>query len=231
MFTLATFYKSKEWEGLLKVIKQERVDGEGNLICEYCGRPMVKAYDIIGHHKEELTDENVNDYNISLNPDNIALVHFRCHNRIHDRLAKLTRLRQVFLVYGAPLSGKSTWISQNKSEGDLVVDMDSIWQCISGEPRYTKPNRLKAVAFRVRDAEIEAVKYRLGKWNQAYICGGYPMQSERERLIQELGAREVFIDTDKAECLRRLESLPETDGRDKEEWRGYIESWFERFSG
>lgn len=229
MFTLATFYKSKEWEAFRKQVIAERTKEDGFIYDEITGKPIVRRYDIILHHVEYLTEENVNDYNISLNPANIQIVSFKTHNAIHDRFGR--NRREVFLVYGAPLSGKSTWISQNKSEGDLVVDMDSIWQCISGEPRYSKPNRLKAVAFKVRDAEIEAVKYRLGKWNQAYICGGYPMQSERERLIQELGAREVFIDTDKAECLRRLERLPETDGRDKEEWRGYIESWFERFSG
>lgn len=230
MFTLYTFYKSREWEGLLKVIKQERVNADGYLICEQCGRPMLRAYDVIGHHKVELTEQNVNDRMISLNPDNIALVHHACHNRIHDKLAKLTRARQVFLVYGAPLSGKTTWVQDNKGDDDYVVDMDNIWQCITGGRRYYKPNRLKAIAFKIRDAELDAVKYRLGKWNQAYICGGYPLQSERERLAQELGAREIFIDASKEECLKRLESLPDDDGRNKEEWQGYIEEWFRRYT-
>ena len=230
MFTLYTFYKSREWEGLLKIIKQERVNADGYLICEQCGRPMLKAYDVIGHHKVELTEQNVNDRMISLNPDNIALVHHACHNRIHDKLAKLTRARQVFLVYGAPLSGKTTWVQDNKGDDDYVVDMDNIWQCITGGKRYYKPNRLKAIAFKIRDAELDAVKYRLGKWSQCYVTGGYPLQSERERLAQELGAREIFIDASKEECLKRLESLPDDDGRNKEEWRGYIEEWFRRFN-
>ena len=231
MFTLYTFYKSREWEGLLKIIKQERVNADGYLICEQCGRPMLKAYDVIGHHKIELTEQNVNDRMISLNPDNIALVHHACHNRIHDKLAKLTRVRQVFLVYGAPLSGKSTWVQDNKGDDDYVVDMDNIWQCITGGRRYYKPNRLKAIAFKIRDAELDAVKYRLGKWSQCYVIGGYPLQSERERLAQELGAREIFIDASKEECLKRLEGLPDDDGRNKEEWQGYIEEWFRRFNG
>lgn len=230
MFTLYTFYKSREWEGLLKIIKQERVNADGYLICEQCGRPMLRAYDVIGHHKIELTEQNVNDRMVSLNPDNIALVHHACHNRIHDKLAKLTRARQVFLVYGAPLSGKTTWVQDNKGDDDYVVDMDNIWQCITGGKRYFKPNRLKAIAFKIRDAEIDCIKYRLGKWSNAYLVGGYSLQSERERLAQELGAREIFIDASKEECLKRLESLPDDDGRNKEEWRGYIEEWFRRFN-
>lgn len=231
MFTLNTFYRSREWEGLLKQIKQERLDQDGNLICEHCGRPMVKAYDIIGHHKEELTEQNVNDYNISLNPENIALVHHACHNRIHDKLAKITRRRQVFIVYGAPLAGKSTWVQENHSEGDLIVDMDSIWQSITGGQRYHKPDKLKAVAFKIRDTELDIVKYRLGKWGNAYIIGGYPLQGERERLAKELGAREVFIDTSEEECIARLEALPDDDGgREKEEWLGFIRAWFAKYN-
>ena len=77
MFTLKTFYRSKEWENLLQVLKLERVDENENLLCEYCHQPMINKYDIIGHHIKELTEVNVNDYTISLNPDNIMLIHFR----------------------------------------------------------------------------------------------------------------------------------------------------------
>lgn len=220
-----TFYRSDEWRKLLDNLKHERLNDDGQIECEYCGKPIVKAYDIIGHHKIELDDENVKDYNISLNPDNIALVHHKCHNFIHNKLGYAQR--EVFIVYGAPLSGKTTWVKDNMSEGDLVIDVDSIWQCISGQDRYIKPNRLKSVVFKVRDSLIDCVKYRLGKWNNAYIIGGYPLQSERERLIKELAAREVFIDASKDECIERLEAVQ--DGRDKEEWRKYIDEWFERF--
>ena len=224
MFDLSTFYQSKEWRKLLDVIKTERVNSEGFIICEHCGKPIVKAYDIIGHHKIELNNENVNDAMISLNPENVALVHHSCHNRIHDKLGYATR--QVFLVYGSPLAGKQTWVKDNASEGDLIIDMDSIWQCVSGCKRYVKPNRLKAIVFKTRDMLIESVKYRYGKWNAAYIIGGYPYAAERERLIKDLGAREVFIDTDKAECIRRLQ---EDKDRNTEEYQRYIEEWFERY--
>lgn len=220
-----TFYRSDEWRKLLDNLKHERLNEDGQIICEYCGKPIVKAYDIIGHHKKELDEENVKDYNISLNPDNIALVHHRCHNFIHNKLGYSKR--EVFIVYGSPLSGKSTWVKENMNEGDLVIDVDSIWQCISGQERYIKPNRLKSIVFKVRDTLIDSVKYRAGKWNNAYIIGGYPLQSERERLLKELGAREVFIEATKEECLKRLEAVE--DGRDKEEWRSYILEWFERF--
>lgn len=219
------FYRSKKWRKLLDVLKNERVDENGNVICAYCGKPIMAAYDIIGHHRVPLTDDNVNDYSISLNPDTIDLVHHGCHNRIHDKLGYSRR--EVFIVYGAPCSGKTSWVKASMSPGDLVIDIDSIWQCVSGCDRYVKPNRLKSVVFKMRDCLLESVRYRFGKWGNAYVIGGYPLQSERERLASELGARLVFIDTDKDECIRRLEA---DSGRDTEEWTAYIADWFDRYS-
>lgn len=225
MFTLATFYRSKQWEKLLRTLRMERLTEDGQIICEYCGKPIVRAYDLIGHHKQELTEETVNDASVSLNPDNIAFVHHRCHNYIHNKLGYA--VREVFLVYGAPLSGKTTWVKNNMSEGDLVIDIDSIWQCVSGCDRYVKPNRLRSIVFRVRDSLLEAVRYRAGKWNNCYIIGGYPLSSERERLCKELGAREVFIEAAREDCIARLDSRENVD---KSEWMKFIDEWFEKAS-
>lgn len=219
-----SFYRSPEWKKLMDNLKLERVNEEGQVICEHCGKPIVKSYDIIGHHKIELDEENVMDANISLNPKNIMLVDHKCHNLIHNKLGYAHR--QVYLVYGSPLSGKSSYVKQNMLSGDLIIDIDNIWQCVSGQPRYEKPARLKSIVFKIRDELLNSVKFRMGKWNNCYIVGGYPLQSERERLIRELGAREIFIDTDKEECLKRLEMAD--DGRNKEEWTKYIDEWFER---
>ena len=83
--SLEEFYKSKQWEKFMATLKQERINGEGFIICAHCGEPIIKKYDCIGHHIEELTLENVNDYNVSLNPDNVELIHFRCHNKKQRR--------------------------------------------------------------------------------------------------------------------------------------------------
>ena len=224
--SLYNFYRSREWENLLKILRNERIDSEGNIICEHCGKPIVRAYDCIGHHKIELTEENYTDYNISLNPDNIALVHHRCHNLIHNKLSYSGR--QVYIVYGSPLSGKSTYVAEAMNEGDLIIDMDSIWQCISGCIRYTKPKRLNSVAFAVRDNLLESVKYRRGKWLNAYVIGGYPFKAERDRLVDSLGGREIYIDTSKEECLKRLY---ECEDRNIKDWEKYIDDWWLQYNG
>lgn len=220
--SLSDFYKSKEWQDLLKILKLSRLNEEGNIICECCGKPIVKKYDCIGHHIIELTMANVYNADISLNPANIQLVHHACHNKIHHRLGRIERA--VWLVYGAPLSGKTKYVADVRQDGDLIVDIDSIWQAVSGCERYVKPKRLNGVVFNLRDTLVEAVKHRLGKWENAYIIGGYPIFNERKRLIESLGAREIFIDTSKEVCLARLDLC--NDGRNKNDWKKYINDWF-----
>ena len=224
MFELSTFYRTKTWRRLIATLRMERVNENGEVICEYCGKPIAIAYDIIGHHKIYLTEENVNDAEISLNPDNIQLVHHVCNNYIHDKLGYTKR--EVFVVYGSPLAGKTSYVKSVIVPGDLIVDMDSIWQCVSGCDRYIKPKRLNAVVFKMRDELLNAVKYRVGKWNNAYIIGGYPLEGERNRLCQELGAREVYIESSRDEVITRLEA---NSSLDNEEWMKYINDWWNKF--
>ena len=228
MFDLTTFYQSKEWVRLTQIIRAERLNGEGFNVCAYCGEPIITAYDCICHHIEYLTEENVNDVAISLNPDNIQLVHHKCHNIIHNKFGYSKR--GVYLVYGSPLSGKTSWVNGVCNEGDLILDIDSIWQCVSGCDRYIKPNRLKSVVFGVRDRLLEDIKYRRGKWVNAYIIGGYPLIGERERLCKELGAEEVYIDCTLDECLKRFEMLEDTDRRQNEEWKKFILDWWNKYT-
>lgn len=223
---LSSFYKSKEWVDLMRVIRLKRVRDDGMLYCEHCGKPIVHKYDCIGHHVEELTEQNVIDASIALNPDNIMLVHHRCHSIIHDRLG-MSR-RQVYIVYGSPLSGKSTFVRDNMADGDMVIDIDYIWQCISYGDLYHKPNRLRACVFDIRNHMIDMVRMRYGKWQNAWVIGGYPLISERERLSKTLDARLIYIDTSKEECIERLNQS--NDGRNVDEWKKYIEDWWEKFT-
>ena len=224
-YTLNTFYTSQEWRALREIIIHDRTKADGYVYDEVTGRPIIQGYDIVLHHKIFLTEENVGDASVSLNPDNIMIVSHKTHNQIHEKFGYIKR--EIYLVYGSPLSGKTTWVSSVHQSGDLVVDMDSIWQCVSGLNRFQKPMALNAVVFGVRDYLIDSVRMRRGKWNNAYVIGGYPLISERERLIRQLGAREVFISTSKEECLRRLEL---DDSRDKAEWTRYIDEWWRRYS-
>ena len=219
MFTLATIYKSKEWLNLLERLKIERVNEDGQLLCEYCGKPITRKYDCIGHHEIELTEENVNDYSISLNPENIKLIHFGCHNKIHQRFGGF--YQTVYLVYGSPCAGKSTWVHEVANEDDLILDIDSIWESVCTSDRYHKPKRLKANVFGIRDCILDQIRTRTGMWRNAYVIGGYPLSADRDRLCNLLRAKPIFIDTPMRECLERAQT---------QEWKDFIYDWFESYT-
>lgn len=225
-FTLSNFYTSREWAKVLGALKDERANEQGLIICEYCGQPILRKYDCIGHHKIELTEDNVNDLSISMNPENIMLIHFRCHNLIHQRFEGYRQ--NVYLVYGSPCSGKTTFVRDNANADDLILDVDRLWDAICNGGRYDgktrRSNRLRANVFGLRDCLIEQIKLRTGKWRNAYIIGGYPLQTDRERLCNLLGARPIYIEATREECLTRAEA------ERPEAWKDYINNWFDSFT-
>ena len=226
--SLSQFYTSDEWRGFRASLLSERVNpNNGILYDEHNGQPLLHRYDIVAHHKIPLTMQNVNDYSISLNPKNIMLVSHRSHNEIHARYG-FAMLKKVYYVYGAPCSGKTTFVRESKGNSDLVLDMDLIWQAVTGGALYEKPDALKAAVFALRDTLLDIVKTRMGKWERAWMIEGGANKADRERRINALGAEGIFIECDKKTCLERLAS---DDKRKmvREQWSGYIDDWFERY--
>lgn len=227
---LADFYRTDEWEALVAVLSLERANEAGDIICEHCGKPIVLKYDRIGHHKKHLTLGNVNDANVSLNPENIAFVHHRCHNEIHERFGfgqpNVRQPKKVYLVHGSPCSGKSTYTASVAGKGDLILDMDAIWACISNADAQGihagHDDRLRQNVFKVRDCILDMIKTRFGEWQNAYIIGGYPRIMERERMATLYGAEMVHIDTPRDVCELRAAERPK-------EWRQYIASYWDAY--
>ena len=225
-YTLDTFYSSKEWRRFRDVVINDRISDDGFIYDEVTNKPILKAYDIILHHTTFLTNENVNDHNISLNPELIQLVSHKTHNYIHNKLGY--KRREVFLVYGSPCSGKNTYVDTVMEPGDLLIDIDKIKQAITNRSTHILVPGLNPITFGIRDYLYESIRLKRGRWNNCYILGGFPLISERERICRKYGAREIFIDTPKEVCLQRLKDDP--DGRDIGEWSRFIEEWWARYS-
>lgn len=216
---IKSFYASEKWVTLRLLLINER----GNK-CNHCKEIIPRSKDLIGHHKVELTPENVNDSMISLNPDLIEIVCFDCHNKIHRRFG-YQNAKKVYIVYGPPLSGKTSFVRENMERGDLVVDLDILSAALSLQPTYDKPDNLFNNVMGVHNLLLDNIKTRYGKWHDAWIIGGYADKYKRERLAEELGAELIFCDVSQEECMRRLE-LDEDRQFRKDEWLGYIDKWF-----
>lgn len=229
MFTsLPQFYASDIWRKFRAELISQRINpADGILYDEYSGKPLIKSYDIVAHHKIPLTMQNVNDFSVSLNPENIMLVSQQSHNEIHKRFGYCTE-RKVYFVHGAPCSGKTSFVNSVKGNSDLVIDVDNIWECITGGERYQKPNALKQEMFAVRNCLIDRVKCRAGKWERAFIISAEPFKTPREDLANKCGAELIHIDTSREECIKRLYQ-DESRRNVREQWEKYINDYFLAF--
>ena len=60
-------------------------------LCERCLRRGILAKGEIVHHKVELTPDNIDDPNVTLNWDNLELLCRFCHAEVHDQRKKCRR--------------------------------------------------------------------------------------------------------------------------------------------
>lgn len=66
------FYNSRLWREV-----RRQVLHRDSYTCHDCGGRATEV-----HHIVELTPENINDYSVSLNPDNLKSLCYECHVKI-----------------------------------------------------------------------------------------------------------------------------------------------------
>lgn len=211
-------YTSTAWRDLRHNLIVERKP-----VCERCGKLCLDTSQLVGHHKIEINEQNVNDLDIVYNPNNIEIICSDCHNKEHRRFNGKSS-RKVYIIYGPPLSGKHSLVNQLSTYGDLILDLDNIYQCLGGQSRYHNPNNLRFNVFAVRDKILDMIRTRYGDWYDAYIIGGYPSKADRERLARDLKAELIYCEATKEESYDRLIK----SGRGGQ-WARYIEKWFDEY--
>lgn len=238
------FYRSDDWNSCKAQVLQARIKADGFIICEHCGKPILKGFNpnannnsgaIVFHHKIYLNNFNVNDASISVNPDNIQIVHWSCHNEIHQRFGysgtNNIPEKKVYIITGASCSGKTTFVRDRLQENDLIVDIDDIWQMVSGQDRYIKPNALKPIVFKIRDELKGLIQRGTGTWRNAFIIESLPSKQDRDREADRYKAFNVEVitmDVSKDECMNRLHNNP--SGRNIKAYEDYINEYFIRFT-
>ena len=202
-------------------------------ICARCG-DVFDIAELRPHHKIELTLDNIDDVNITLNPANIEVLCHDCHNATHARFGYAVGAKRVYLVYGSPLAGKRDYVYSVATRNDIVVDLDSIHSAICVCGQYDKPDATKRVAFNIRDYILDEIRTATPRrrWQDAYIIGTYPDRIDRDRIAREYPAdviNLVHINTSKAECIKRAhETIKRAAVCDAVV--GWIENYFARFT-
>lgn len=236
-----SFYQSKQWKTVRDWYVSERTKMDGGL-CECCHtEPGVEV-----HHIKPLTPENINDQDITLNPDNLMFLCKFCHFEKHKEMI-LSRMQwrrkqrvltdgkyfdemgmvqpmRVYIVYGPPFAGKMDYVRQHKDEQDLVVNLDMIKTMLG-----SSGDNLTRLSFDIRDLIYKLIEERDDKIDckNVWIVSGLPNKDKRHQLAERLQAKTILITDEQNNIRQRImddETIPK-----KVESLILVDKWFEDY--
>lgn len=242
-----SFYNSTAWKNARSDYIRSRMLIDSGL-CELCCEEMGTEV----HHRVFLTPENIDDPNITLNPENFELLCFDCHKLRHKAARRIKALAQkarnsqrnlgsgyhvdsdgnvqpfkCFLVWGAPGSGKTTYVREHKGADDVVVDLDLIGRALSMANKTDVPRNVERIAYDIRDFLYQQIRDKKLNAPNAWVIAGVPSRKQRQELAKQLDAETVFVEADFRTCYQHV--LHDEERQDKALQLAIIDKWFAAF--
>ena len=231
-----SFYNSKKWKDARKAYVDNRIRIDGG-ICEKCkNKPGVEL-----HHIEHLTPGNINDPDITINPDNLMLLCKDCHFAEHraecfhnyvpekylyngiwwDKMG-IPRKQWVTMINGAPGSGRHAAIEDYKMDGDIIIDAARIADALIVQGKNENltelvDNIISTIKPQVKNGKIDA--------RQIYIITSIPGQAEAEAEAESWGANLMQMKADIDTCRDNI--IATTTGRYRQIKLYQMEKYFE----
>lgn len=197
-----------------------------------CNRCNEKPGKIV-HHKIPITPQNINDPYITLNFNNLEYLCQDCHSEEHlkrgaikkdvefdtnGNLIKRDRNntdniylpsivkpinKDIYIVCGAPGSGKSTYVNKNADQEDLIIDLDNIIMQYTNKPLYSNTEKYVRIAIERRNEILNSLNSYKSK--RVWFIVSAPTSNERKHWKEQLDGTVIMLDTSKDECYKRLE--------------------------
>ena len=140
--------------------------------------------------------------------------------------SKRAEKKNVYIIGGAPGSGKSTYVAGRKTDNDLVVDLDHICAALNctGE-LYQNHEYILDIALQIQEMLYKAIEQRSGKWADAYVVTA-ASKAEAEKLARRLSGELVMMDVPLDVCISNIRG----DDRRKDRAETFIDlasRWYE----
>lgn len=130
----------------------------------------------------------------------------------------------IRVLCGPVGSGKTTYCNKYRQPGDVVIDLDLIFQGITGAAKYDKPPDLWPWARGCRDALLDMAEAIQPPGN-VWILTGAPTPAERQEYADRFPGCSIHVfPVPVEECARRCKADPERS--DKLDWNNLIFRWW-----
>ena len=127
----------------------------------------------------------------------------------------------VYLVYGSPCSGKTTYIKEHIKSGDIVCDVDRLYSAISFNEEHQTELYAQEVASMLYSDLLDIIRDRKGNWKNAYVVSLANTDERLKAEMKRINADEaIFIDTPYKVCIERAKERPFY-------FQFLIQEWFE----
>lgn len=126
----------------------------------------------------------------------------------------------VYLIYGSPCSGKSTYIKEHFKAGDIVCDVDRIYSALCFNEEHQTELYAQEIASKLNDTLLDIIRDREGHWKNAYVVSLANTKEKLDKVIERVNADEaIYIDTPFEVCIKRAKERPFY-------FQWLIEEWF-----
>lgn len=131
------------------------------------------------------------------------------------------------IVTGPPGSGKTTWVKENKKDGEVVIDLDMVKCALLGNNEiHAQAEDIVPMLTVIRDAAYRAIAEKKTQ-ERCYII---TTQTDRAVLRQwqvYLDADLKVMDTEKEVCIQRIKE--DTTRPDKQLFYDLVNKWFKEW--
>ena len=193
-------------------------------MCEHCSERGVDTPAKDLHHVIPLRDGGE-----KLDEENVQGLCRSCHSRetVKEKKA-FARVAKVIFVTGPPASGKTYYVLNNKEKSDLIIDVDMIYQAISGLEFYDRAKGLLGMTLNIRDFVLKELESPSGI-DRAWIIAGMPDAVDREEMAERFGANIIVMEKSVEKCLSHIRG----DSRRRSQeffWKPLIEKWWSDYT-
>ncbi|MDD7813679.1 hypothetical protein PP713_14005 [Mycobacterium sp. CSUR Q5927] len=126
---------------------------------------------------------------------------------------------RITVVLGPPCAGKSTYVEQNRTSTDVVVDFDKLAVALGATMSHDQPADIKNATFAARRAVIDHLLSRSNAY--AWIIHSAPKPEWMQRYA-EAGANVIKLDPGIDVCLARA-----TDDERPQRTVDSIHEWYD----